>query len=138
MHNKSGLYPHAFVSEKVDDVAEQLRTHCPRLGAMTRCWSIRVFEFGSLNQAMNPEDAGRATNRARNFQCGIVAKLVDPFIPVNPVDPIASVAAMPCVMAYNAQSEAGRDFDLGNSDFNSFQSNRGRDSFDMFPDDGWR
>jgi hypothetical protein len=87
---------------------------------MARCWSIRVFEFGSFNPAINHEDTVRATNHARTFEHGIVPKLIDPVILGNPVDPVASVAAVPYVMASDAQSEAGQDFDSGNNDFDFF------------------
>jgi hypothetical protein len=40
-------------------------------------------------------------------------------------------------MACDAQPEAGQNFDLGSGDFDSFQSNRDWDGFDVFPDDGW-
>jgi hypothetical protein len=67
------LKQHGFVSESSYNTTEQLRTLCPQLTSVSRCWGKRRFVLGDFNGEISITQAERASNharevRSRNFQ----------------------------------------------------------------------
>jgi hypothetical protein len=62
------LKQHGFVSDDSLNTAQQLRTLCPQLISVSRCWGKRRFVLGDFNGQISITQTERASNHARKVR----------------------------------------------------------------------